>query len=101
MTAQSVVVWFANTYRLIGLDGCSSHSGGERSLPGPRGSPHHAAGSLGDVQLLARHRSIRWGVISAASVYIRVGARGSFAVRAACSGTQPHRWHQVQRKMRG
>jgi integrase len=27
MTPQSIVVWFANAYRLIGLDGCSSHSG--------------------------------------------------------------------------
>jgi hypothetical protein len=22
MTAQSIVVWFANAYRLVGLDGC-------------------------------------------------------------------------------
>ncbi len=27
MTPQSIVVWFANAYRVIGLDGCSSHSG--------------------------------------------------------------------------
>jgi integrase len=36
MTAQSIVVWFANAYRLIGLDGCSSHSGrGHSSLGRP------------------------------------------------------------------
>ena len=27
MTPQSIVVWFANAYRVLGLDGCSSHSG--------------------------------------------------------------------------
>jgi integrase len=27
MTPLSIVVWFANAYRLIGVDGCSSHSG--------------------------------------------------------------------------
>src|ERR1700720_1620949 len=27
MTGQSIVVWFANAYQVIGLDGCSSHSG--------------------------------------------------------------------------
>lgn len=27
MTPLSIVVWFANAYRIIGLDGCSSHSG--------------------------------------------------------------------------
>src|SRR5213075_2811156 len=27
MTPLSIVVWFANAYRLVGLDGCSSHSG--------------------------------------------------------------------------
>jgi integrase len=33
MSAQSLVVWFANAYRVIGLDGCSSHWGAEHSLP--------------------------------------------------------------------
>ena len=27
MTPQSIVVWFANAYRVAGLNGCSSHSG--------------------------------------------------------------------------
>jgi integrase len=37
MTPQSIVVWFANAYRVIGLDGCSSHSGRRRSSPEQRG----------------------------------------------------------------
>jgi hypothetical protein len=33
MTPLSVVIWFANAYRLIGLDGCSSHSGPRGRFP--------------------------------------------------------------------
>jgi Phage integrase family len=59
MTPQSVVVWFANAYRLIGLDGCSSHSGRRTFITRAARLAHHAGGSLRDVQLLAGHRSIQ------------------------------------------
>jgi integrase len=59
MTPQSIVVWFANAYRLIGLDGCSSHSGRRTFITRAARLAHHAGGSLRDVQLLAGHRSIQ------------------------------------------
>jgi integrase len=54
MTPQSIVIWFANGYRVIGLNGCSSHSGRTRAAR----LVHRTGGSLRDVQLLAGHRSI-------------------------------------------
>jgi integrase len=59
MTPQSIVIWFANAYRLIGLDGCSSHSGRRTFITRAARLAHHAGGSLRDVQLLAGHRSIQ------------------------------------------
>jgi integrase len=58
MTPQSIVVWFANAYRVIGLDGCSSHSGRRTFITRAARLVHKAGGSLRDVQLLAGHRSI-------------------------------------------
>ncbi len=58
MTPQSIVVWFADAYRVIGLDGCSSHSGRRTFITRAARLVHHAGGSLRDVQLLAGHRSI-------------------------------------------
>jgi integrase len=59
MTPQSIVVWFANGYRAIGLDGCSSHSGRRTFVTRAARLVHEAGGSLRDVQLLAGHRSIQ------------------------------------------
>jgi len=59
MTPLSIVVWFANAYRVIGLDGCSSHSGRRTFITRAARLVHHAGGSLRDVQLLAGHRSIQ------------------------------------------
>jgi len=59
MTPLSVVVWFANAYRVIGLDGCSSHSGRRTFITRAARLVHKAGGSLRDVQLLAGHRSIQ------------------------------------------
>jgi integrase len=58
MTPQSIVVWFANAYRAIDLDGCSSHSGRRTFITRAARLVHRAGGSLRDVQLLAGHRSI-------------------------------------------
>lgn len=59
MTPLSVVTWFANAYRLIGLEGCSSHSGRRTFITRAARLAHYAGGSLRDVQLLAGHRSIQ------------------------------------------
>jgi integrase len=59
MTPMSIVVWFANAYRMIGLDGCSSHSGRRTFVTRAARLVHHAGGSRRDVQLLAGHRSIQ------------------------------------------
>jgi integrase len=59
MTPQSIVVWFANAYRVTGLSGCSSHSGRRTFITRAARLVHHADGSLRDVQLLAGHRSIQ------------------------------------------
>jgi integrase len=59
MTPLSIVVWFANAYRMLGLDGCSSHSGRRTFITRAARLVHHAGGSLRDVQVLAGHRSIQ------------------------------------------
>jgi hypothetical protein len=58
MTPQSIVVWFASAYRVIGLNGCSSHSGRRTFITRAARLVYRAGGSLRDVQLLAGHRSI-------------------------------------------
>lgn len=59
MTPQSIVVWFANAYRVVGLTGCSSHSGRRTFITRAARLVHRAGGSLRDVQVLAGHRSIQ------------------------------------------
>lgn len=59
MTPGSIVLWFAQAYRKIGLDGCSSHSGRRTFITRAARLVHKAGGSLRDVQLLAGHRSIQ------------------------------------------
>jgi integrase len=59
MSPVSIVNWFAASFRAIGLDGCSSHSGRRTFITRAARLVHHAGGSLRDVQLLAGHRSIQ------------------------------------------
>ncbi len=59
MTPISIVSWFAQAYRSIGLQGCSSHSDRRTFITRAARLVHNAGASLRDVQLLAGHRSIQ------------------------------------------
>lgn len=59
MNPLSVVIWFARAYKIVGLSGCSSHSGRRTFITRAARSVHKAGGSLRDVQILAGHRSIQ------------------------------------------
>jgi integrase/recombinase XerD len=59
MRPTSIVLWFDNAYRVLGLEGCSSHSGRRTFITRAARLVHKAGGSLRDVQLLAGHRSIQ------------------------------------------
>lgn len=58
MLPGSVVNWFATTYRALGFEGCSSHSGRRTFITSAAKLVSKAGGSLRDVQQLAGHRSI-------------------------------------------
>ena len=59
MTPHSIVVWFERLYQMLGLNGCSSHSGRRTFITRAARLVYKAGGSLRDVQLLAGHRSIQ------------------------------------------
>jgi integrase len=59
MRPLSIVNWFATAYQVLGLEGCSSHSGRRTFITRAARSVHKTGGSLRDVQLLAGHRSIQ------------------------------------------
>ena len=56
MSPVSIVCWFAKAFRVIGLEGCSSHSGRRTFITRAARLVHKAGGSLRDVQLLAGHQ---------------------------------------------
>jgi integrase len=51
LTPTSVVNWFARAYRIIGLTGCSSHSGRRTFITRAARLVHRAGGSLRDVTM--------------------------------------------------
>jgi integrase/recombinase XerD len=59
MRPTSMVLWFCRAYRVLNLDGCSSHSGRRTFITRAARLVHKTGGSLRDVQLLAGHRSIQ------------------------------------------
>jgi integrase len=58
MRPGSIVNWFRNLYRELGLTGCSSHSGRRTFITNAARLVFKAGGSLRDVQQLAGHQSI-------------------------------------------
>ena len=58
MRPASIVNWFADLYRSLHLEGCSSHSGRRTFITNAARQVHRVGGSLRDVQQLAGHRSI-------------------------------------------
>ena len=59
MSPKAVVNWFHALYAVLGLEGCSSHSGRRTFITNAAKLVHRAGGSLRDVQLLAGHKSIQ------------------------------------------
>jgi integrase len=58
MQPNSIVNWFVALFAVLGIDGCSSHSGRRTFITQAARNVHRAGCSLRDVQLLAGHRSI-------------------------------------------
>jgi len=57
-SAQVIVNLFADWYRRLGFDGCSSHSGRRTFITNMARNISRYGGSLRDVQTLARHGSL-------------------------------------------
>jgi integrase/recombinase XerD len=58
MSAGSVVNWFGQVYRELGLNGCSSHSGRRTFITASARVLAKTGGSLRDIQELAGHRAL-------------------------------------------
>lgn len=58
MRANTVVNWFVSLFKVLGFEGCSSHSGRRSFITIAARNIHRSGCSLRDVQLLAGHRSI-------------------------------------------
>lgn len=58
LTPGSVVNWFGQTYRELGLVGCSSHSGRRTFITSSARILAKTGGSLRDIQELAGHRAL-------------------------------------------
>jgi integrase len=58
MRPNSIVNWFVQLFAVLGIAGCSSHSGRRTFITAAARNAHRAGCSLRDVQLLAGHRSI-------------------------------------------
>jgi integrase len=58
MQPNSIVNWFVAMFHVLGVDGCSSHSGRRTFITKAARNVHRAGCSLRDVQLLAGHSSI-------------------------------------------
>ena len=52
MRPVSIVHWFKKAYRVLNLDGCTSHSGRRTFITWAARLVHKTGGSLRDVQLL-------------------------------------------------
>lgn len=58
MTTKSIVNWFSQHYRMLGLLGCSSHSGRRTMITLAARALAQTGGSLRDVHELAGHRNL-------------------------------------------
>jgi integrase/recombinase XerD len=72
MTAHGVVQWFRRRFAELGFEGASSHSGRRTFITTCARKASLAGGSMKDVMVLARHRSLS---VTTAYVVSEEGAR--------------------------